>query len=75
MSDNISLDALAEEIKQAEEHIRELKKQYNELKYANLNSAREALRDAEERVRQEYRDLGYGSLNIPGYKYYWRNLN
>ena len=75
MSDNISLDALAEEIKQAEEHVRDLKKQYNELKYASLNAARQDLRDAEERVRQEYRDLGYGTINVPGAKYYWRNLS
>ena len=75
MSDNISLDALAEEIKQAEEHVRDLKKQYSELKYASLNAARQDLRDAQERVRQEYRDLGYRTIDVPGAKYYWRNLS
>ncbi|MEK9918437.1 MAG: hypothetical protein VW496_03490 [Pelagibacteraceae bacterium] len=75
MTDNISLDALAEDIKQAEQHVFDLKKQYHELRYADLQVALAARNEAEERVRQVTKDLGYRSiLNFPATTYYWRSI-
>jgi len=63
------MDELLEEIKQAEEQLNELKKQYREQRTAGLRAAIEARNEADAMIREEMKSLGYSSPSI-----LWRNL-
>ena len=53
------LNELAEQIKDAERHLTELRKEYRERKTAGLRSAIEARNEADKVLREEVRALGY----------------
>lgn len=54
-----SLDLLSEEIKQLENKLTELKKEYKEKKTERLRIAIEARNEADKAVKQELKNLGY----------------
>ena len=57
---NENMDTLLEEIESAEKHLAELRKEYRERKTAGLRAALQARAEAEELLRQEMKELGYG---------------
>jgi len=54
------IDTLLEEIESTEKHLAELRKEYRERKTAGLRAALQARAEAEELLRQEMKELGYG---------------
>ena len=54
------MDTLLEEIKSTEKHLAALRKEYRERKTAGLRAALQARAEAEELLRQEMKELGYG---------------
>jgi len=57
----IEINELAEQIKEAEMHLAELRKEYRERKTAGLRAAISARNEADKVLRQELRALGYRS--------------
>ena len=55
------LNELAEQIKEAEMHLAELRKEFRERKTAGLRAAISARNEADKVLRQELRALGYRS--------------
>ena len=53
------LNELAEQIKDAERHLNDLRKEYRERKTAGLRAAIEARNEADKVLREELRVLGY----------------
>ena len=53
------LNELAEQIKDAERHLNELRKEYRERKTAGLRAAIDARNEADKVLREELRALGY----------------
>jgi hypothetical protein len=67
MSD-MEIDALETEIKETQERLTNLRKEYREKKYSNLKTAIEAKREAERAVQEEWKALGYpSSIPFPSY--------
>ena len=56
---DIELNELAEQIKEAERQLVELRKEYRERKTAGLRAAIEARNEADKVLREELRVLGY----------------
>lgn len=65
----IELEDLAEQIKDAEKHLMELRKEYRERKTAGLRAAIEARNEADKVLREELRAMGYRTPFDM-----WRNL-
>jgi len=59
MENDIDLEALAEQIKSAEQHLAELRKEYRELRTAGLRAAIDARNEADKVLREELKSLGY----------------
>ena len=57
----IEVSELAEQIKEAEVHLAELRKEYRERKTAGLRAAISARNEADKVLRQELQALGYRS--------------
>ena len=57
----IEINELAEQIKEAEMHLAELRKEYRERKTAGLRAAISARNEADKVLRQELQALGYRS--------------
>ena len=55
----IELNELAEQIKEAEVHLSELRKEYRERKTAGLRAAISARNEADKVLREELQALGY----------------
>ena len=55
----IEVNELAEQIKEAEQHLAELRKEYRERKTAGLRAAISARNEADKVLREELRALGY----------------
>tara|TARA_R100001591_G_scaffold111120_2_gene122539 strand:- start:1443 stop:1652 length:210 start_codon:yes stop_codon:yes gene_type:complete len=55
----IEVNELAEQIKEAEQHLAELKKEYRERKTAGLRAAISARNEADKVLREELQALGY----------------
>ena len=53
------IEALAEQIKDAEQHLAELRKEYRELRTAGLRAAIDARNEADKVLREELKALGY----------------
>ena len=58
---NDEINELAEQIKEAERHLSDLRKEYRERKTAGLRAAIEARNEADKVLREELRALGYRS--------------
>jgi anti-sigma-K factor RskA len=58
---NDEINELAEQIKEAERHLADLRKEYRERKTAGLRAAIEARNEADKVLREELRALGYRS--------------
>lgn len=52
-------DELMQQIKDAEQHLSELRKEYRERKTAGLRAAIEARNEADAMIREEMKSLGY----------------
>ena len=68
-----TIDDLAEMIKEKENELLEMKKEYRERRTEGLRSAIEQRQEAEKLVRDEMRALGYGhtpSSNLP-FRFYF----
>jgi len=52
-------DELMQQIKDAEQHLSELRKEYRERKTAGLRAAIEARNEADAMIREEMKALGY----------------
>ena len=63
------MDVLAEEIKETEGKLIELKKEYRERRTEGLRLALEARKEADALIREEMKGLGYHSPFIS-----WRNV-
>ena len=63
------LDQLAAQIKETEQHLTELRKEYRERKTAGLRAAIEARNEADKVLREELRMLGYRNPFIS-----WRDV-
>ena len=61
------LQELLDQIKEAEAHIGELRKEYREKRTAGLRAAIEARNEADAMIREEMKAMGYSGLT-------WRNL-
>ncbi len=59
MSKEISMDEMADIIKEKERELYELKKEYRERKTEGLRNAIEQRREAEKLVQEEMKSLGY----------------
>ena len=55
----IEVNELAEQIKEAEQHLAELRKEYREPKTAGLRAAISAPKEADKVLREELQALGY----------------
>jgi len=66
---NDDLQTLLDEIKDTEQRLLELKKEYRERRTAGLRAAIEARNEADAMIREEMKALGYSSPSI-----LWRNL-
>jgi len=55
----LEMEELATQIKEAEKHLTELRKEYRERKTAGLRAAIEARNEADKVLREELRVLGY----------------
>ena len=53
------IEALADQIKDAEQHLAELRKEYRELRTAGLRAAIDARNEADKVLREELKALGY----------------
>lgn len=72
MQDN--LEQLLDEIKEAEAHLTELKKQYREQRTAGLRAAIEARNEADAMIREEMKAMGY-QYNASSFKpILWSNI-
>lgn len=60
MDDVYDIETLAEEIKATEQKLSDLRKEYRERKTAGLRAALQARAEAEELLRHEMKELGYG---------------
>ena len=65
----IEVSELAEQIKEAEVHLAELRKEYRERKTAGLRAAISARNEADKVLREELQALGYRSPFIS-----WRDV-
>jgi len=65
----IELNELAEQIKETELHLAELRKEYRERKTAGLRAAVSARNEADKVIRQELQALGYRNPFIQ-----WRDI-
>ena len=61
------LQELLDQIKEAEAHLRELRKEYREKRTAGLRAAIEARNEADAMIREEMKAMGYSGFT-------WRNL-
>ena len=61
------LQELLDQIKEAEAHLAELRKEYREKRTAGLRAAIEARNEADAMIRDEMKAMGYRGLT-------WRNL-
>ena len=66
---DIELNELAEQIKEAELHLVELRKEYRERKTAGLRAAISARNEADKVLREELQALGYRNPFIQ-----WRDI-
>jgi DNA-binding transcriptional MocR family regulator len=55
----LEIEELAEQIRDAEKHLMELRKEYRERKTAGLRAAIEARNEADKVLREELRAMGY----------------
>ena len=65
----LEIEELAEQIRDAEKHLMELRKEYRERKTAGLRAAIEARKEADKVLREELRAMGYRTPFDM-----WRNL-
>jgi DNA-binding transcriptional MocR family regulator len=65
----LEIEELAEQIRDAEKHLMELRKEYRERKTAGLRAAIEARNEADKVLREELRAMGYRTPFDM-----WRNL-
>lgn len=72
MQDN--LEQLLDEIKEAEAHLTELKKQYREQRTAGLRAAIEARNEADAMIREEMKAMGYQYNTSPFKSMLWSNI-
>lgn len=56
---NDEINELAEQIKEAERHLSDLRKEYRERKTAGVRAAIEARNEADKVLREELRAIGY----------------
>jgi len=63
------LNELAEQIKDAERHLNDLRKEYRERKTAGLRAAIDARNEADKVLREELRALGYRNPFVS-----WRDI-
>ena len=68
------MDELLEEIKEAEAHLIELKKQYREQRTAGLRAAIEARNEADAMIREEMKAMGYQYNASPFRSMLWSNI-
>ena len=56
------LESIKTEMKELEERLAVLRKEYREKKYANLKMAMEAKKEADKVLQEEWKALGYSSF-------------
>lgn len=67
------LEQLLEQINQAEEQLKELRKEYQEKRMSGLRAAIQARNEADKMIQEELRSIGYKQYNpIPIDQ--WRNF-
>ena len=69
MNDNLELESLAQEIKDTEQKLSNLRKEYRDQRTAGLRAALEARNEADAMIREEMKALGYRYNNFT-----WRNI-
>lgn len=69
MTDNIELESLIQEIKDTEQKLADLRKEYREHRTAGLRAAIEARKEADAMLREEMNALGYRYNTFS-----WRNI-
>ena len=70
MDDVYDIETLAEEIRDTERKLSDLRKEYRERKTAGLRAAIEARNEADAMIREEMKALGYRYNTIS-----WRNIS
>jgi anti-sigma-K factor RskA len=69
MTENIELESLIQEIKDTEQKLADLRKEYREQRTAGLRAAIEARKEADAMLREEMNALGYRYNTFS-----WRNI-
>lgn len=69
MNYNLELESLAQEIKDTEQKLINLRKEYRDQRTAGLRAAIEARNEADAMIREEMKALGYRYNNFT-----WRNI-
>lgn len=69
MNDNIELESLMQEIKDTEQKLADLRKEYRDKRTSGLRAAIEARNEADAMIREEMKALGYRYSPIS-----WRNI-
>lgn len=69
MDEQMELESLMQEIKDTEQKLVDLRKEYRERRTAGLRAAIEARNEADAMIREEMKALGYRYNNIS-----WRNI-
>lgn len=72
MDEQIELESLMQEIKDTEQKLVDLRKEYRERRTAGLRAAIEARNEADAMIREEMKSLGYRYTNFPSIS--WRNI-
>jgi len=72
MDERLELDALLDEIKNTEQQLINLRKEYRERKTAGLRDAISARNEADKAIQEELKSLGYRNYN---YRYNWPVIN
>ena len=67
------LEGLLDQIKQAEEQLKELRKEYQDKRMSGLRAAIQARNEADKMIQEELRSIGYKQFN-PVPLGNWRNL-
>ena len=68
MNEDIGLESLAQEIKETEQKLSDLRKEYREQRLSGLRAALEARNEADALLREEMKALGYRYNSWTGFR-------
>jgi hypothetical protein len=73
MNEGLELETLLDEIRECENRLTDLRKEYRERKTAGLRDAITARNEADKAIQEELKSLGYRNYNYR-YTFPWRDI-